>query len=119
LKLKTACPGLCAIWHSKLERAVRTADIIAQDLSLERGALQCRDYLAPEGSAQEACKKIAAYDRDLLIVSHMPLLGALPRSLTKFPQAPSSFATGMIMAFERDRYGLWHLLWDFDPGMQG
>ena len=74
------------IWHSPLTRAVQTAEQVAAVFDcLDRCKRQ--DSFCPEDSVDHAAADIEEFfyenpAKSLLVVSHMPLLGALASNLT-------------------------------------
>jgi len=77
---KTAGVVPAVIWHSGKLRARQTADSFWRTCNPLAELVMVRG-LRPEDSAEALSVTIAAEDRQLLLVSHMPLLPALLRIL--------------------------------------
>ncbi len=65
------------IWHSPLPRAAQTAEILSEELGLSPDFMIIKKELAPEGTATEIAREIHGLNKEILIVSHLPLLKSL------------------------------------------
>jgi phosphohistidine phosphatase len=100
------------IWHSGKLRARQTAEILYRvcnpfaEFRMVRG-------LRPDDSPQEIRDAVRAETRDVLLVSHMPLLPTLAVVLAP---SVSHFPLHGMVALERAAEGAeWALLWSYAP----
>lgn len=92
-------PG--AVWCSTLLRARQTARLVADYCGLE--ALE-QPFLKPEDSIEAVISALQGYNREtpLLLVSHMPLVGALAGQLTEDRFSSIPFTTSQAVCLEMD-----------------
>lgn len=88
-----------AIWCSPLVRAQQTAAIVGGALDLE---VIEQSWLKPEDSIDDLMAELQGYQglEPLLIVSHMPLVGALAGRLTDGPGANLTLATSQAVCLD-------------------
>ena len=95
-----------AIWHSGKLRSRQTAEAFLRicnpfmEFRMVRG-------LRPDDPPDWIREALAAEDRDILLVGHMPNIAAVARSLS--PNAEAFPIHGLI-AFERSESGAWRVL---------
>jgi len=83
LALETFASGhepLGIVFHSPYRRAVETAEILSRPLA--NIVLETTAVLAPSGGPEAALNFLAGQDKDVALVSHMPLTAELALALT-------------------------------------
>lgn len=100
------------LWVSPYRRAQQTARWIAGASSSwslvqldEQGRSehwQDEPLLIPSGSVRALTDKLATENRDLILVSHMPFVGALAAALTGSSDLADSFSTGECRVLQAD-----------------
>ncbi|MFD1260151.1 phosphohistidine phosphatase SixA [Entomomonas asaccharolytica] len=89
------------ILHSPYKRAIQTAMLVCRAIGY-KGKIEEVDWITPEDNAQLVIKKLDNYQgKNILIVSHQPLLGILAALLTEgSPQFPLSLSTAELIHLE-------------------
>lgn len=92
-----------AILCSPLVRAQQTAELVAEALQYPR-ALEIVAWLTPDATVHEVLGKLAARpESDILLVSHLPLIGELAGMLEHgHRQQPLPMATASLAALQGD-----------------
>ncbi len=106
------------IWHSGKVRALETAQILGEALSV-KDALVTRQGLAPLDPIELIENQLREREEDLMIVGHLPFLGKLASSLVSEPPSPGliTFQAGGVACLERLEEGSWRLEWMVNPGL--
>jgi phosphohistidine phosphatase len=86
------------IRHSGILRAAQTAEILAARLSPAGGVRAVRG-LEPDDDARSAAQELVHETASVLLVTHLPFVGELARTLCG---RPVHFPTASIASFERD-----------------
>ncbi|UYZ83286.1 phosphohistidine phosphatase SixA [Entomomonas sp. E2T0] len=74
------------VLHSPYKRAIQTAMLVCKTIGY-KGKIQEVDWITPDDNAQLVIKKLDSYEgKNILIVSHQPLLGVLAALLTEGSQ---------------------------------
>lgn len=106
-----------AVWHSPKQRAMQTAQLVAEALGFEAAHLNMYPDLEPEGDVESAKARIDALAQSgcqgLLIVSHMPFLPKLTLALAG-PSGYTDFDTAQAAFFLFSK-GLWTREWSQEP----
>lgn len=104
------------IWHSGKARALETAQILGEALSVKDAPL-ARQGLAPLDPIEPIESQLRKTEEDLMIVGHLPFLGKLASSL--LTGSPSlgvlSFQAAGVACLERVEEGSWCLEWMVSP----
>lgn len=89
------------VWCSTLVRAQQTAGILASYFSLD---VQEQPFLKPEDPLAPVISALQSYagEAPLLLVSHMPLVGALAGQLTEDRFSHIPFSTSQAVCLEMD-----------------
>ena len=89
------------ILHSPYKRAIQTAMLVCKAIDY-KGKIEEVDWITPEDNAQLVIKKLDNYQgKNILIVSHQPLLGILAALLTEGSQQfPLSLSTAELIHLE-------------------
>lgn len=96
--------------HSGKPRALQTAEILAQsvmwDVELARA-----DDMNPNDPVEPWVDRLSAFDRDTMLVGHLPFLGKLAsRLVTGGDGTPVvAFAAGTVACLERTENGAWYV----------
>ncbi len=104
------------IWHSGKLRALETAKIMAEALSLTDAPV-ARQGLGPLDPIEPIVKQLREREEDLMIVGHLPFLGTLTSALLTGSSSPDlvSFQAGGVACLERLEGGSWCLGWMIGP----
>jgi phosphohistidine phosphatase len=106
-----------AIWHSGKPRAEETAIILSESVAARKGLAE-KSGLAPEDDVELADDAIGRSGGDLMIVGHLPFMGALAALLLtgKCEVDPIAFPTAAVLCLDRpEPDGLWHVTWMVTP----
>lgn len=89
------------VWCSPLVRARQTADIIASSLDLD---VQEKPFLTPDDLPETVTDALQGFSAEtpLLLVSHMPLVGALAGLLLESRASSLPMATSQAICLEMD-----------------
>ncbi len=98
--LKQQGVGDCQIWHSTLARAAETARIFAETLT-GGNSLLCKEGLQPNDPIQPVARAILDENKDLLLISHLPLVEDLLEELLGKNTDSFGFMPGTIVCLER------------------
>jgi phosphohistidine phosphatase len=102
------------IWHSGKLRSRQTAEAFWRTCNPFAGFVMVKG-LRPEDSPDVARTQIDLEDRDLLLVSHMPMLPALARALSR---GIESFPMNGLIVLERTAPGTYVERWRDAPDVQ-
>ena len=104
------------IWHSGKTRARQTAELLSRAVSAKRGLLQ-RESLSPLDPIEPVAKELDSLDEDLMIVGHMPFLGALASLLAAGdPTAEvAAFPPAAALCLEKNPDASWLIRWLLTP----
>lgn len=104
------------LWHSPKERAVQTAEIFLGILGGQGILVEEKKFLEPDGDAQDVLQQVNNHiSGDLLIVSHLPLIGELGALLAvDSTGADTAFPTAGMAAFVK-KNNIWQWLWSVGP----
>ena len=91
------------VWHSEKLRTKESARLLAPN-----GSFQTKKALNPDGDAISLLLEIEQEERDLLIVSHEPLLHQLYAALPAEGKIPLHFDVGSLVIFQKSG-----VLWRF------
>lgn len=104
------------IWHSGKVRALQTAEILGEALSIE-GSVIMRKGLAPLDPVEEVENELREREEDLMIVGHLPFLGKLVSRLLIGSGSPNlvTFQQGAVVCLERLETKSWYIRWMVIP----
>ena len=98
------------ILHSPKARARQTAEILAEVLG-RPGVAEEVMGLKPEDPVGLWLERLGAEEQDLALVSHLPFVDILSRSLLLAgSESVDGFDTAGVALFERSAVGLWRLV---------
>ena len=100
------------IWHSGKLRAAQTAEILAGAVLVEKDC-SARSGLGPNDDVTIIADELDAYDTDLMLVGHLPLLANLASLLVAGKQTTNvvAFDAGTITCLNRRNPGRWQIEW--------
>jgi len=105
-----------AIYHSGKLRAQQTADILSEHLTPglapeELDGLGATDPVAP------VAERIGHWDRNIMLVSHLPLVGLIAGELVAGAEdrPPVAFHPGSAVALENNAEEGWQVAWMIRP----
>jgi phosphohistidine phosphatase len=104
------------ILHSGKTRARQTADLLATAIASEDAVISAPG-LRPKDPVESVSLKLAEYTEDLLVVSHMPLLGKLTAYLVTEREDRDivRFRPGTLVCLERGKEKGWVITWMVHP----
>lgn len=104
------------IWHSGKVRALQTAEILGEALSIE-GSVIMKEGLAPLDPVEEVENELREREEDLMIVGHLPFLGKLVSRLVIGSGSPNlvTFQHGAVVCLERLETQSWYIRWMVIP----
>lgn len=102
------------ILHSGKLRAEQSAEIFARCLN---GMYSAAPDLNPNDDPGLWSAHLAARNRDVMLVGHLPHLARLAGLLLTGDagKQPAAFRNGGVVCLERDDAGAWHLQWMLTP----
>ena len=104
--------------HSGKLRAQQTAERLAQALAPDV-ELEVSGLLDPNEDPRALDWQSEAWDRDMLIVGHLPYMARLVSHLVVDDDRVSlvAYEPGSVVCLERDDEGRWHIDWMLRPGL--
>lgn len=107
---------VAAVAHSGKTRARQTAELLRERLA-PGAPMEARSGLNPNDPAAAFAEQLDAGDGDLLLVGHLPFVGALAAHLLGSDRELLAFEPGAIAALSRDGDGAWRVSWMVTPGL--
>ncbi len=104
--------------HSGKLRARQTAELMLQTLELNV-PVDVSDIINPQDDPQAFAWQSGSWDRDTLVVGHLPFMAKLASHLMLGDESKlhAEFTPGAIMCLERNNEDNWRLLWMIRPDM--
>ena len=104
------------IWHSGKTRALETAAILTEALSIKDAPVM-RQGLTPLDPVEGIERELRKREENLMIVGHLPFLGRLASTLLIGSTSPNlvAFQQGGVVCLERLEAGSWSLKWMVNP----
>jgi phosphohistidine phosphatase len=98
------------IWHSTKTRAIETANIFSEALSLKE-ELEQREGLAPNDPVAKILDDIFVINKEIMIISHLPFLQKLTSLILLNSESYDlvKFQMGSVIALEQNEEGKWAL----------
>jgi phosphohistidine phosphatase len=118
--LKTRKLRVAAIWHSRLDRSVQTAQILAEVVTSQSGLVH-RSDLEPDSPIRTAMRALEAQADDIMIVGHLPHLEKLASRLLARRKSAGviDLAKGGIACLQRSDHRRWRIRWLVIPDLVG
>lgn len=104
------------ILHSPKKRAVQTAAILSSSIGYQQPLVES-SLLTPESDAVAMFDMINAWNKNTLLVSHLPFIGTLVSMLVCGPDPVVNFTPGTIVCLHRYERERWLLDWVLNPGL--
>ncbi len=103
------------IWHSKKLRAVQTAQIFSQHITVAE--IVERDDINPQDSVDKFAAELQAADKDAMIVGHLPFLQKLAAKMLANSTNIEliSFKNSGVVCLEYKES--WKILWMISPDL--
>jgi len=117
-RLKPKKISFTLVWHSSKPRALQTAFLYLEALGAPGALMEEKEELGPGGEPESVLELIRGVKTEsLLIVSHLPLLEALTRLISRESgEKPSiPFPTAGIACFRRNKDGYFEFSWHLGP----
>lgn len=107
---------VATIFHSEKLRTQQTAEIIASSIQSDE-PMQSRSELSPLHSIDPIYDEIFHWDKDILLVGHMPFMGKLIAKLVVGQEKRDivSFAPGCLICLEQINKDFWMINWMLNP----
>jgi phosphohistidine phosphatase len=104
------------IWHSGKRRAEQTAELLAAALAPGRGC-EARAGLNPNDPIAAVAGEAAAWDRDVMLVGHLPFMARLAGRLAAGSDDAGvvAFQPGSVLCLERTKEQRWTIAWMIRP----
>jgi len=115
--LKKRGVRVIATWHSEKLRAIQTAQILGEAVSIE---VVKQEGLAPNDPVDKWLEELNTRVKDVMIVSHLPFLGRLVSLLLGGDESSQivAFKPGAVACLKREDAGdKWSLAWIKLPGL--
>lgn len=108
--------GISSILHSHKNRAIQTANIMANGLAIA-SALQLHMGLNPGADLREFAAEISALDQEVLAVGHLPFMGRLVSYLVCHDENKITvdFQPGTLVCLMRHGRDQWVIEWVLSP----
>ncbi len=106
------------VLHSGKLRAEQSAELFARCLN---GVYSAAPDLNPNDDPALWSAHLAAREKDVMIVGHLPHISRLAALLLTGDsnQAPVAFQNAAVVCLERDAESTWHLQWMLTPDLLG
>ncbi len=107
-----------AVRHSGKTRAIQTAEILAQSLSVTQGVMQ-QEGLAPLDPVEPVANQLSTMSEDLMLVGHLPFMGHLASSLVAGAESADAvaFQQGGVVCLETHEKSGWRVRWMITPDL--
>lgn len=109
--LKKAGQDIKNIWHSGKKRALQSADIIAG--KLDGCSIVQKDGLAPNDNPDLIIRQLSEFDKNIVIVGHLPFLSKLTSKLLDSSREVAAFKNAGIVCLHFDT--AWTIEWMIIP----
>ncbi|MCK4649316.1 phosphohistidine phosphatase SixA, partial [bacterium] len=109
--LKKAGIKVIATWHSEKLRAIQTAQILGEAISVE---IVKQDGLAPDDPVDKWLEELNTRVKDVMMVGHLPFLERLASLLLAGDESSQivAFEPGAVVCLKREDAGeKWSLAW--------
>jgi len=108
--------GVEEVLHSGKRRAAQTAAILAAALA-PRGTPEARPGLNPNDPIDGVAREAAAWDRDVMLVGHLPFMARLASRLVAGREDAGvvAFQPGSVLCLERTDQQRWTIAWMVRP----
>lgn len=105
-----------AVYHSGKLRAHQTADILSEHLTPGL-APEALDGLGATDPVAPIAERIGGWDRSVMLVSHLPLVGLIAGELVAGAEGrpPVAFHPGSAVALENNAEEGWQVAWMVRP----
>ncbi len=106
------------IIHSTKARTQQTAEILGQIIAPDVTLIQ-REGIKPNDTIKSLLEEIYLYDRNVMIVGHLPFLESLLMALLKIEHAsPVTICNSCVVCLEGDGSN-WTISWVVSPQLAG
>ncbi len=104
------------LWHSTKTRAVQTAEILAEVITINQEKIE-REGLAPNDDVTAIKDELIAAQQDTMIVSHMPFVSKFASLLLTGREFADTvvFRQGGIVALSSSEENQWQIEWMITP----
>jgi len=104
------------LWHSTKTRAIQTAEILAEVITINKEKIE-RQGLAPNDDVAAIKDELVAARQDMMIVSHMPFVSKLASLLLAGREFANTvaFRQGGIVALCTSESNQWQVEWMITP----
>jgi phosphohistidine phosphatase len=104
------------LWHSTKERAIQTAEILAEAVKINEAKI-VRDGLAPNDDVTQLKDELISSQQDIMIVGHMPFVSKLASLLLTGHEFAGTvaFKQGGIVALSSSEPNHWQIDWMVIP----
>ncbi|MFV2040527.1 MAG: phosphohistidine phosphatase SixA [Candidatus Hydrothermarchaeales archaeon] len=108
------------IFHSPKQRALETAQALAEYVNPAEGVLEAEGLL-PMDDPSDWAYKVSQTRGDTMLVGHLPFMARLASLLLcgKFDAVDVDFQTGGVVCLEREVSGGWILKWSVNSVLLG
>ena len=115
--LKKAGVSVNQIWHSTKTRAIETAHLLADSLSVAK--VKQKDGLAPNDPVAKVFSEIASIDSGLMVVGHLPFLQNLASLALTGSESSGivKFKMGGCVSLEKGEDAKWVLVFAVIPDL--
>ncbi len=116
--LKNADIKIDTLWHSSKTRAVQTAQILADIITIGKENILERQDLSPLDPVNKVQEEIITHGMNLMIVGHLPFLQKLTSLLLIGSEYEElvSFSSAGVVCFKQQE-NKWYLAWIITPDL--
>lgn len=118
--LQAAGVGVDRVLHSGKLRARQSAEILVEAL-LAGGAPETIEGIGPNDPVEEFSTIIDQFDRDTMVVGHLPFMARMVSCLVNGQSEPAivDYKPGSVVCLEQDGEEHWRVQWLLRPGLLG
>lgn len=113
--LKSKAVEIDELIHSVKLRAKQTAQILAETVAPELTLIQ-REGLKPMDLIEPILEEIHLFDRNVMIVGHLPFMENLLKALLKQEKSPVEFCGSCVVCLTKEKRS-WQIAWTATPQM--
>ena len=106
------------LFHSGKTRAQETAEILSKAVKSSDG-ISRHSGINPDDPVEDVLVEFVSYNRDIMLVSHLPFVENLAAFLLKGDNTKCgfNFSPGSVMCLKKDESESWKLEWMISPSL--
>lgn len=114
--LKSTDVSIITFYHSTKKRAQQTAEMMRQTINPSAGLME-KDCLSPNDSTDALFYDISGWQKDTMVVGHLPYLSVMVSRLVASEEAAPlvAFKPASVVILEKDEKNNWSIVSSVNP----